>query len=336
MATDRKYKVKSRMVNNVKLKKTIKLFLSVILLAYIAYYIANNTDEFLKLKDIKWHQILQMYVVTCLLLCVIGVRLLNIMRVYGLKQISFIEWVRIYMLARFFNYFVPQAGSIYRAVKLKEEYGFTYLKYLTSFLAFTWMDAITILLTVSMMLFVFEKTFIVAGIPAYLLSLASLLLVIFIPITFSLLAKGMFNEQSALSKTLYKFSSFIDVMNSPVLILKQLALSILSFLLYVYLLYICSISISVEIPISMLVIFSAIIKLSTYIVITPGNIGINELALGYLSIGSNLEFGDGIMISGISRLIIYISTITLGCIFGGIPMVKELFSYDNNLNKGIS
>ncbi len=300
------------------------------LLSYLAYYVVNNIDEFLRLGNITFHQLIQMYIISCLTIIVISTRMLLLLREYGLSKISYIEWTRIYILARFFNKVVPQAGNIYRAFKLKQDYNFSYSKYLTTFVVFILLDVVIILLISTIVLFIFESSLLVRGIPVFIVPLSAFVFIISVPIFISLIAKIKINESSRLFKIFREYNAIISALSSHHLIINQITLSMSSFVLYIYLFYICSISISVDIPISMLIIFSAIIKLSTYIVITPGNIGIKEMALGYLSTTINLDFGVGIMISGISNVIIYIATITMGCFFGGIPMIKGLHNLKAN------
>ena len=318
-----------------KNKNIIKLVISALLIVYIIYYIANNTDEFLKLKHITFLQIVQMYLVYCIFLMVVGQRMLIIAREYGLRNISFVGWIRIFLLARFFNKFIPQAGNIYRAVKLKNDHGFSYQQYLTTLLSFIWMDTITMLMILTIVFLLFERSFIILGMPVYALSLILLVGLSVSPLIISYFSKYKTNIDSRFSKIFRYISDSINILYLPGLIIKQLFLSTVSFSLYVYILNICAIGIGVEVPLFMLVIFAAVIKLSSYVVITPGNIGIKELALGYLSMASNLDFGDGIMIAGITRIIIYISTISMGCLFGGIPMIKDLQAYKLNNKEDI-
>ena len=311
-------------------RKIIKIILTVLLLSYIAYYIVNNTEEFFKLSHVTVWQLVQMFIIYCILLSVIGTRMFIIMNACGLSNIKYFNWIEIFILARFFNKIIPQLGNIYRALKLKEDYGFTYMKYIGTFMAFIWFDIVTILCLITIVVFVTEKSMLIFGIPTYLWSFVLLFLFTIAPIFISFIAKYGIETQGRLHNVLSECHNIIGVIASPTFIIKQLIFSMLSFVLYASLLYLCALSIKVEIPINMLVMFSAIIKLSTYIVITPGNIGIKEISLGYLSIASNLDFADGVMIAAISRLIIYISTITLGCIFGGIPMIKEIQNYKKN------
>ncbi len=71
-----------------------------------------------------------------------------------------------------------------------------------------------------------------------------------------------------------------------------------------------------------LALFLVVIILSNRVVLTPGNLGLRELAFGIASDQMSIGMTQGILVSAIIRVIGIFFTAILGIIFGGITLLK--------------
>jgi uncharacterized membrane protein YbhN (UPF0104 family) len=76
-------------------------------------------------------------------------------------------------------------------------------------------------------------------------------------------------------------------------------------------------SVGAFIPISGILLFQVLIKLSSQIVITPGNLGITELAFGALAHGSSSTVEQGLAVSLLLRAVGSAVVVLLGVVAGG-------------------
>ena len=60
----------------------------------------------------------------------------------GTSPIPPMTWLRLFILGRFLNTLVPQAGNAYRGIQLKRRFGLSISRYLGAFLAFIWLSTL--------------------------------------------------------------------------------------------------------------------------------------------------------------------------------------------------
>ena len=82
---------------------------------------------------------------------------------------------------------------------------------------------------------------------------------------------------------------------------------------------------TVSVPV--LALFYIILKISTEILITPGNIGPREVAYGVLSESMGIGMGQGIAVSVIIRVLGTGTVLVLGSCFGGIDLLRHKEDY---------
>ena len=73
--------------------------------------------------------------------------------------------------------------------------------------------------------------------------------------------------------------------------------------------------------------YHVILKLLNTILITPGNIGIREIAYGIISQQMNLSMGEGMIVSMVMRIIGMVVILTAGVLLGGHALLKQQKSH---------
>jgi uncharacterized protein (TIRG00374 family) len=104
-------------------------------------------------------------------------------------------------------------------------------------------------------------------------------------------------------------------------------LGIAVFIITVFSYYVLFAGFDMRLSLPALTVFCTLLNLSTFFVITPGNIGIQEIAFGFISQQFGVGMAQGILVSIVSRIISTALTILLGVLFGGMNVIKYRNKY---------
>lgn len=312
-------------------KKIIQWVLAVCCLAYIFWFFLKNTQELTLVFKLNP---LTLAALTCFI--VLG----HIMYSYRFKiilekcsgcSIPFWPWFRIVVLSRFLGTFVPQAGNIYRSVCLKKNYHISYTRYAGSFFSFAWMDTSLNLICAVGIVLAIKPDLQIANFKA--LNFLTLLTaaIVAIPILLEFIFRLIRFRNRYLSWLHAKLSEMLTVsvssLSDGVYMLKIVLTGIIAFINTIAVFYICFISLDMPVNLPVLALFYVVLKLSTQIIITPGNLGVRELAYGILSEQMHIGMAQGIVISAIIRILGTCVIITLGTLFGGIDLLRHRRDY---------
>ena len=113
----------------------------------------------------------------------------------------------------------------------------------------------------------------------------------------------------------------------PVYMLKIVLTGIIVFINTVAIFYLCFLSLDIPANLPALALFYILLKLSTQIIITPGNLGVRELAYGILSEQTHIGMAEGIIISVIIRILGSGVIIVMGTLYGGIDLLRRRGDY---------
>jgi uncharacterized membrane protein YbhN (UPF0104 family) len=69
--------------------------------------------------------------------------------------------------------------------------------------------------------------------------------------------------------------------------------------------------------------FYVLLQLATYLTITPGNLGVQELAFGALATGVGAAAVDGVVVSGLLRVTGVVAVVLAGLPLGGVAALRE-------------
>jgi len=108
---------------------------------------------------------------------------------------------------------------------------------------------------------------------------------------------------------------------------KIMLTGLLAFANSLVLLYLSFRSLNMEVNVPALALFYVLLRISTEILITPGNIGPREVAYGILSEYMGIGMGEGIAVSVIIRILGTATVMILGSCFGGIDLLRHREDY---------
>jgi uncharacterized membrane protein YbhN (UPF0104 family) len=275
----------------------IKYLLTAGILVFLGFLLFDYKKEFLLILDISALQFILIAVLMFTCVFFNGSKLNIITRSFDI-HLSLKEWFALSSMTTLFNNFIYKSGSIVTSKYLKSRHGFEYSAFAAAFIC----DQIILLfigvITASIFSFylgVFIKEF------AFLFSLTTVIAIILI-----FLYRSKKTLPKSFDHVLYKLKSLTQnlksLLNNKKLLFSLIAHNIILILTIVFRISISSSIVNLEIPLSSCFLFTAIIIFSRIIPLTVNDMGLRELAVGFLSsiLGSGLK--AGVLITSIDRL----------------------------------
>lgn len=236
-------------------------------------------------------------------------------------------WFRLCVLGLFLNKFVPQMGNIYRGVRLKKDYQVTYTRYISVYLSFAWMDTCLNMVLATLVMVIAQPDLQVSGINAVLLLAGLAVILVVLPIillkVFQLIESKIHRVFWIQSKLSEVFEVTVRNLHDLRYLLNVIFFGLLTFMEISTVLYTCFRCLGLPITFPAIVIFYALYKINTYVNITPGNIGIQELAYGILSELLHIGMAEGIVAATVFRILTYIVLSALVLPMGGFDLLRH-------------
>lgn len=238
-----------------------------------------------------------------LLLAAQSERLRVILGAHSRRVVPPLEWGRMFVVGRLLNAAVMQSGNAYRLMTLKRTYGVGYSRYVSSLAAQTWVSVLFSLLVASVLVFTVESN---RSFPANLgasLVLATLAIAV-APYVARMLGRRYLPGRPGRIWTALEgvFSRVVETVRDPSLSLALLALTIVAFALGVTVIVQAFSMAGLTMPLAAAATILALMQITNVVMLTPGNLGIQEL--GYAGLMSLFGFpaASGIVASALVRI----------------------------------
>jgi uncharacterized membrane protein YbhN (UPF0104 family) len=255
----------------------------------------------------------------------ISVRFKVVMEHIGAPTLGLPIWFRVIAIGQMLNLFVPQLGNVYRGVTLKRQHGVSYLTYATGLVSFIWLDVIMSIVVALLVILAFEPGLTLGGVSALLLLSAGGAAIALGPVVAAAVMSRLPRTSGALGKLQQRLTTLLDTTSraarSPGLMLRVFVLNLLVTVGHTASLWLAFHSVGGAISLSGLVLFQVLIRMSSQVVITPGNLGITELAFGALAHGSQRTLEQGLAVSLLLRAVGSVMVLVLGLISGGLSFL---------------
>jgi len=235
-------------------------------------------------------------------------RLLAILRWLGLRNMSFLSWLRIFVASRFANFYVTQGANAYRAIRLKKDYSFSYSGSVGVAAVITCFDVASTLLVTGLL--VLGATGFKSLVGLLLLGgavgVVSPLLVL-PPLVRRFGPAGVSPEAGWLGWAGGRMRVLAEVVARCTKDLRTMAfISGMTIAVYLALLggtAVCLAAFGREVSMFDAALLTSVLVLSRAVNIVPGNLGVSELLTGVSAGGLMDEAMYGVMISAIFRII---------------------------------
>ncbi len=275
----------------------IKYFLTAGILVFLGFLLFDYKKELLLILDISAFQFILVAVLMFTGVILNGSKLNKVTRSFKV-YLSLKEWFALASMTTLFNNFLYKSGSIVTSKYLKSRHDFPYSAFAAAFVC----DQIILLFIGAITGSIFSF---------YLEIFNKELILIFLTLTVTtIILFFLYRSKKPLPKLwepfLHKLKSVIlnfkSLLNNKKLLFSLIAHNILLVLTIVFRISVSSSIIHLEIPLSSCFLFTAIIIFSRIIPLTVNDMGLRELAVGFLSsiLGSGLK--AGVLITSIDRV----------------------------------
>ena len=242
-------------------------------------------------------------------------------------RVGFGAWLQLFVIGRFLNLFLPQAGNVYRAVELKRRHAVGYTRFAAAFVNAPWVAMVLNFVLGAAVVALAQPEARVGSWPlAWLLALAAgvtaaaplvaAVLLPLVPRRFRLLAwlHGRLSEMVAVT-----LGSLRDVGY----LLRVVAWTLAAFVQATAMLWVGFVALGSDVGLAQAVAFYVLLQLATYVPLTPGNLGVQELAFGVLAVGLGSAAVDGVIVSALVRVTGVIALVVMALPLGGLQALRE-------------
>jgi len=256
-------------------------------------------------------------------------RLSVIGRAAGGIEVSGLMWLRLYIVGRAANMLFPQAGNIFRAVSLRKNFKISYSKFVSMAGIKAWLEAILAFSVGSALLSCCGAHLTIGGVPVYVLLLASLILIVIVPVSvhWALSPSG---QATAKTRRTWIFALLKDVSSLIFqwVLNKQLMVRLSTVTLLVLFCsglahYLALRALGMEINLSLVVILVVFLRLTNYVAVTPGNLGVREIMYGLTGALMDFSMAHAMLISALIRLSTYTVILPLAFLLEHKSSVKN-------------
>jgi len=287
------------------MKKVVQTALVIIFIFLIGLYFYHHKNELFLLGNINPADLGVLFFLSLLIILAHAVNVWLILKDIGLKGMKTLSWIGIFFVSRFINFHITQCRALYMALKLKQDYGFSFTKSIGAFVYLTWFYTLTALLFCAAALFFFEFK----DIGVFLLLCGGFLAILAIPPAVDASSKKLHLRHERLRWIQERVGDILEyhnnIMRKPALVALLTLFALLQFALYCALVYVGFTSIHVQTSPAHTTLFTVILIMSRFYNIVPNNLGLTELICGYFSESFTGTYSTGILVSGLVRVVDY-------------------------------
>lgn len=249
-----------------------------------------------------------------------SVRMGVIGRCSGVTEITHLGWFKYHILGRLANIVFPQSGNIYRAHILKSRHAVSYAIFIGMSGLNVWVELVVALTFCSLLLFVGSHGMENHHAHMHFALFGSLLIVLSLPWVFHELVPRKFNSNCFVNQVANGFkdiSAFVSgSIRNRVLVFKLVCMTVAMLSLSAFAQYLGFWALGYSISLPALAVFVLLLKSTNYVVLTPGNLGVRELAYGLIAGVIGVNVGQAIIVSLMIRGASYVNIFTIGLLFG--------------------
>lgn len=303
-------------------KPTAWLSLGVLVasIALLAWFAGRDLDALAELRSVAPIDVVLIFVLQGLYLLAESYRQQVVVEAAANQHLPTWTWFRIFVIGRFLNRFVPQSGNVYRALRLRAEFGIGYVDFVGAMVLFLMMGLGLNLGLAASLMAIWDPDASYGPLSApWALGITATLVIVLPVLLGSLLRRvpipprPVFGPVRVLSDLL---GSASDALHRGGLVLRFAATWAATVALVVALYGVIFSTLGVAIGIGEMVVLYALLQLTSFVVLTPGNLGIQEL--GFVGLGAlfGVPLAQGAAAAAIIRItgwiVLAIATVVVG------------------------
>lgn len=216
-------------------------------------------------------------------------------------ELPSLGWFRIFAVGTLLNNFLMQAGLVYRAAALKRLAGVSLGAYVGSYASFAWLSLLLNLGVAAVLLGALSPSVSFGVVPAWLAMVLAAGVVAVAPATLERVARRTSRQNRIIAAGRDVLRDIVELPRRPRFARRFLVSSAAATALGTAVVVTAAHGLNADVSVGEAALFLALVQMSSLVVITPGNLGIRELAFSL--IGGALETGavNGLLISAVTR-----------------------------------
>jgi hypothetical protein len=310
-------------------KKALQVGIGAVCVAFVIATLVKEREVLLQARAIAPADIIALFVLLIGYFVLYAYRFVLLIEKHCGCRIGLLAWIRMLVVVRFLNNMVPQMGSIHRGIALKRDFGVSYTDYIAANLFFIWSDTV-LNFVIALLLFWGGATSLeLFGLSAgAFLALSSGALVA-TPFLAHLVIGVIPNPPKLIQKLGQVAEEVVRGAKDLRYMLSTACIAVASFLITSHVFRVLLGTVGAEVDLATLAVFYALYRLTFHINITPGNVGIREIAYGLLCAQAHIGMSKGLLIAAELRvlsilvLLIIAASVAGREVVGAFRLVRE-------------
>ena len=292
-----------------KIRIAIKYSLLLIIGFILINFVKTNQDDFEFLHQIHYSDLLVILILTFVSTVLEAYRFYSLVTLSA-KAIHYKTCLQYFVVGGVLGAIVPQGANLYKSINLKIRNAVNYKRYFSYQIFLYWSLLASTLLVSTIFTGIFAKTLNIRGLNIFYTFLILCILHLFVPFCIKPLLRLFSTSNRSINKVLDQIrtilSDFHIITKNYSLLSQNLLLILLNIVTGMGILYFTFKGIGLLTPTIDLLIYISIIRLSNVIQITPGNLGVREFILGFLTDSMGFNYAAGITVALIARLTLFL------------------------------
>ncbi|MBW2254521.1 MAG: flippase-like domain-containing protein [Deltaproteobacteria bacterium] len=297
----------------------------------ITWFALAHREDFRLLLELRPMLVVVLVGLQVVFLAANALRYLIVLEKCSSRRLQYWYWFRISVVGMLLNTFFPQSGNVYRSVLLKQRYEVAYTRYITGYFSLAWMSLCFNLFLALVTLAAVEPHQRLGGLPALPLLLVMLLGCVMVPVALDRVHRPFVVRIRYLAWLRSKVGEVLRItvenLGDGVYMTKNVTLALALFLHNCVLFYLAFLAMGIEVDLADLVLFYVLLQLSVYVVVTPGNLGLQELVFGLVGASLGIGMAEGILVSALVRAAGYLALAILAVPLGGMGALRSVGQY---------
>jgi hypothetical protein len=305
--------------------KTLRWILTAICIVWVVWYFYNHRESLYLFTSLSVSVMVVLLILAAVHMCLYALQFYFVLRTCTPRPFSFFAFFKTIILGRIFSNIAPQGGNVYRAVYFKYKFGISYTHYLGGFFCFLWIDAAMNILLAAAVFGWFEPEFRIGTVSVWWILLA-MTAMWFMPLLFEALFRRQSFRAGALLWLHSRISEMLRVAVQSLSHIRMLgvvtAANALNFVNTMTFFYLCLSGFGTTVGVPVLMMFFVLMKITSYLIITPGNFALREIAYAFLGRQMGMDAGQAMVVSIFHRLAVLIIVVLLAACFGGYDLLS--------------
>lgn len=246
---------------------------------------------------------------------------------FARRPVGFVAWTKVFVLGRFLNLFVPQAGNVYRAVELRRVHGVTVQDFLVAFVNAPWLAMVLNFGFGAIGIAWLARDAALYGAPLWVWFVAATLATSLAPFVALAVLPLLPRRWTRVAWLRDRLSEMVQVTLASLRDVRYLtgvtAWTLASFVQATVMMWFGFRALGSDVGAAEAVAFYVLLQLATYVQITPGNLGVQEFAFAGLSAAFGATAVDGVLVSTIVRVTGVIALLAAALPWGGVEALQS-------------